>query len=87
MGYYIKWKEVKTRKPHRCFGCMKTYPKGTMMVSATNVDGGDINSCYWCNVCQEYMRRFFELGDETGEGEIFENDPENWEKIALELNS
>lgn len=54
------------------------------MVNAAYVDGGTVYSCYWCEACAEYMNLHFELGDEASEGEIFANDPEEWERIYAE---
>jgi ferredoxin len=82
----LRWEHRTTRKPHRCFGCGKEYSPGTKMVSAAYADGGTVDSCYWCSTCQEYMRRYFKYGDETGYGEIYANDREGWNKLDQELN-
>lgn len=76
---------AKTRKPHRCFGCAKEYPAGSDMINAAYADGGTVDSCYWCNTCREYMKRHFRYGDETCYGEIYASDPEEWNKLNLEL--
>lgn len=80
-------KTRKTRKPHMCFGCAKTYPAGTVMDYTSYVDGGSVSSCYWCGICKEYVRRHFEQGDETACGQIYSNDPDGWEQIRAELES
>ena len=87
MSDILRWETRKTRKPHRCFGCGNEYPTGTEMVNAAYVDGGTVDSCYWCHTCQEYMGRYFRDGDETGYAEIYLNDREEWEKINAELNT
>jgi hypothetical protein len=87
MSDILRWETRKIRKPHRCFGCGKEYPVGTEMVNSAYADGGTVSSCYWCKTCQEYMRRYFEYGDETGYGEIYGNDREGWEEINAELNT
>jgi ferredoxin len=56
------------------------------MVNATYADEGSVDSCYWCATCLEYVRRYFEYGDEVSEHEIYENDPDGWEGIRKELN-
>ena len=82
MSAILRWQTVKARKPHRCFGCGKTYPAGTLMISAAYADGGQAYGCYWCETCREYMQENFAYGDEvTQEGEIFDNDREGWEEI------
>lgn len=85
MSQILTWKEVKTRKPHKCFGCAKEYPEKSKMVYSSYADGGTVQSSYLCLVCVEYMHRYFESGDETSYGEIYSNDCEGWEKIKKEL--
>ena len=80
----IRWKSVKTRKPHWCFGCQQNYPPGSLMVSAAYADGGMVCDYYWCSTCAEYMDRHFRYGDTTGQGEIYANDREGWEAIRAE---
>ena len=87
MADTLRWERRKTRKPHQCFGCGKTYPAGIEMVNAAYADGGSVYSCYWCETCEEYMRRYFESGDETCYGEIYENDPEKWEMLKAEMEA
>lgn len=87
MSDILRWETRKTRKPHRCFGCSKAYPAGTEMVSAAYADCGSVSSCYWCATCEEYMRRYFEPGDEVGYGEIYENDPEQWNQLKEEMKA
>lgn len=85
MAKILRWENVKTRKPHSCFGCDKKYLAGTEMVNAAYADSGSVFSCYWCATCEEYMRRHFEYGDETMQGEIYANDPEGWNDLKEEL--
>lgn len=85
MSDILRWQERKTRKPHKCFGCGKTYPAGITMISAAYADGGTVDDCYWCGTCQEYMNRYFERGDETNENGIFENDPDGWNALKAEM--
>lgn len=85
MAEILRWENIKTRAPHCCFGCGKDYPTGTEMVSAAYTDGGSAFSGYWCKTCEEYMRRHFKPGDETGEGEIYNGDPEGWEALRAEM--
>ena len=44
-------KIVKTRKSHVCFGCGRSFPKGTKMETSNIVDGG-IWVCRLCKSCQ-----------------------------------
>jgi hypothetical protein len=84
MSTILRWAKHKNRKPHKCFGCGKEYPAGIIMINAAYADGGTVFSCHWCDTCREYMHRYFEPGDECSEGELYENDPEEWEQIAAE---
>ena len=87
MADILRWEKRKTRKPHRCFGCGKVYHAGTEMANAAYADGGSVYDCYWCKTCEEYMHRYFESGDEVGEGEIYDNDPEQWEQLKAEMEA
>jgi uncharacterized Fe-S center protein len=65
-------KEVKIRKPHKCWGCAKEFPIGTIMRFTTQVDSdNNIASSYWCEKCQEILRSM-ELEDEFEFGELAE---------------
>jgi len=55
------------------------------MVSAAYADGGSVYGCYWCETCVEYMRKYLASGDDCEEGAIYENDPDGWEELRLEL--
>jgi hypothetical protein len=87
MSEILHWEWRTTRKPHRCFGCGKVYPVGSKMIDAAYTDGGRADGCHWCDTCVEYMRRYFESGDETGYGEIYDGDPERWNALKSELES
>ena len=84
MAEILHWNHIKTRKPHRCFGCGKRYPANSDMIHAAYTDGGQAYGCYWCPTCNKYMLRNFEPGDEVCAGEIYENDPEGWDALRKE---
>ena len=44
-------KQVKTRKPHNCWGCAREYPAGTEMQLVESVDQGEFYRAYWCKEC------------------------------------
>ena len=85
MAEILRWQSVNTRKPHKCWGCWKEYPASTEMTHAAYADNGTVYDCYWCLTCEEYMRQYFESGDECGRGEIYANDPEGWEAVKTKL--
>lgn len=47
---------VKTRKPHRCWGCTKLYPVGTKMDRIVSKDAGEIGTAYWCDECNKTLQ-------------------------------
>lgn len=49
-------KVVKTRKPHRCWGCCKTLPKGTLMHKETRFEDGSPNHFYTCQPCEDWIK-------------------------------
>lgn len=58
----LKDKFVKTRKPHRCFGCLREMRPGSTMKYFAAVDAGEFLSVYFCAVCDEYMSIRFNDG-------------------------
>lgn len=62
-------KEVKIRKPHRCFGCRIIYPVGTKMDYQTNVYDGHLFGLYSCHCCDKIMHKYKD--DMFGYGEGF----------------
>lgn len=52
----LKHQKVKIRKPHRCFCCLRVFPKGDMMISWTGIYEGDFNHGYNCLTCEEIMK-------------------------------
>ncbi len=77
----LSWKTVKTRKPHRCFGCGKEYPYGSIMLYGTFADNGFIYKNYWCNICNEWCERHDKpLEAHRCEDVLFE-DPDGWNDI------
>ena len=62
----IDTSEVKTRKTHNCWGCTKSFPKGTQMTTVVSVDCGDINRVYWCKRCDDYIKTLDPFDHEDG---------------------
>lgn len=48
--------EVKIRKPRKCWGCTREFPKGSDMHRVVNRDGGLVTT-YWCKECQEIINQ------------------------------
>jgi len=74
-------KVVKTRKPHRCHGCLRRFPAGSQLNRVTGTDGGQAWSTYWCSVCQTAVQEWGLHGDDAGEGEMKTGDPDAWEEV------
>jgi hypothetical protein len=58
MSTTLKNKYVKTRKPHRCWGCGQKFESGRTMKYVVNVDSGDFSSGYWCLACDRYLDKY-----------------------------
>ena len=61
MATLLRINHVKTRKEHRCFACLKKFPKGTTMEVATSLDGGSIHDSYVCAECEVFLKEHFDL--------------------------
>ncbi len=46
----------KTRKPHRCHGCMEIIPVGSEALVNTCTDGGEIYTLYFCKSCTDWLK-------------------------------
>lgn len=69
MSDVIGRKNIRTRKPHHCFGCGREFPSGTKMERSAVVDGGHMWTCYLCATCQTVCCDL-DWGDEFGYGEL-----------------
>lgn len=71
--------QVRTRKPHRCWGCARLFPAGTEMETTAGADGGKMFRCYWCSVCIAVMATWHPQDlEEIDLGGVREADPEAW---------
>lgn len=71
MGELLSSAEVKTQKPHKCWGCCKEYPAGTKMQRVAWKDMGELKTFYWCDDCLQYISdKDYPLGEGFEEGEI-----------------
>ena len=76
---------VKTRKPHRCVGCLGLIPTGTTVRFTVAKDMGQLDTAYYCPVCEEYTGEELECGDTFYEGELRHID-EFWDEIAARFD-
>lgn len=69
----IREKRLITKKPHKCFGCEREFPKGTEMKHQVWADDGSAYNSYLCETCCELVSdHALEFGGyfEYGEGEL-----------------
>ena len=81
---FISCVSVKTRKDHYCWGCARTFPKGSLLDKLTHAIGREISSAYWCETCRDYWEKFMSGDDEIGLGALRSGDPDGWEAIRKE---
>ena len=74
---------VVTRKPHKCWGCAREFPKGSKMGVLVYAECGEIYSTYWCDTCRAYWDKHMRGEDGIGMGEL--KGEEDWEKLRLQL--
>ena len=66
----LSYKVVQTRKPHRCYGCAKLFPAGSILAYQFEVDGGDIGSYYLCQDCDCWLKDQTDPDAEYHYGEV-----------------
>lgn len=83
MSYAINVKEVKIRKPHKCWGCGRLFPTGTLMESNVSTDEGKIFTTYFCETCQNVVDKAADWYEDEGIGfmELINNYPEEYKII------
>jgi len=80
-------KIVKTRKPHRCYGCLRRFPAGAQLNRVTGTDGGQAWSAYWCKVCDTIFQESGLHGDDICAGEMKTGDPDAWEGVRRRVEA
>ena len=58
MTEFVKSKWVHTAKPTICFGCLREFPKGTLMESQTMRDKDGLWSLHLCPTCEMLVDEF-----------------------------
>ena len=73
MDFYNERQIKKTRKDHKCLGCLEIIPAGTAAFYISCAYEGDFNAYYLCMPCREYLdRNPIERGDFWCGGDIGE---------------
>lgn len=63
MSKIIASKYVKTRKAHKCFGCAREFPAGSILKREAVEYDGTVFTAYMCPTCEDYL----DSGDYTGD--------------------
>ena len=65
---FLSSKVVKTRKPHRCYGCLRLFPSRRKLTYTVCADAGEIVDGYICVPCnKEYHREGWRDGYYDGD--------------------
>lgn len=69
-SFYLETEIKKTRKEHKCDGCINPIPSGSKAFRNVGVFEGDFFSVVLCKDCKEFMEQrpdLFEEGWSTGD--------------------
>ena len=65
----------RTRKPHKCWGCLETIPSGSSALYVAEYGGREINDAYYCEKCDRFLTEhpdWFDPDFGIGAGEVLE---------------
>lgn len=82
----VAQKTVTARKPRKCWGCAREFPKGSKFSRITTADGGSIYATYWCETCNQWWAEFG-YGDDEGVEFGALRDDEDWVKLQKETEA
>jgi len=68
----IAQRKVRTRKPHRCWGCCILIPAGTPTEITVGADMGEISTAYWCDICVGIMADMYDPENGLDYGDLQE---------------
>ncbi len=85
MRIFLEQKQVKIRKPYKCYGCARMLPKGSTMTRITEVNSGEFIHSKWCLVCGEYWDRHMTADDTIDMGELKFEDETVWEEVRGDI--
>lgn len=71
MSTVLRYKAVKIRKPHVCFGCGRRFEPPCQMIAAAAADAGTVDSYYLCESCDKIASQM-QYNDEFGFGDLRE---------------
>lgn len=71
MDFYNERRVKRTRKEHKCFGCLKKLLTGSTAFYVSGVYEGDFGAYYLCIPCRDYLDcNLCEDGDFWSEGDL-----------------
>ena len=85
MTHQFAFDLITTRKPHRCWGCVETFPKGTRMWRWSGKSDGALLTTHTCEPCQVVIDRACKLDRHLAEEGLDEGCVREWrhqEKMA-----
>ena len=82
-------KIVITRKNHRCWGCLRSFPAGTQMESQTNVNEDGVYTVYTCSTCVAFIKQITPENQESEypEGFCVEDSRDGYEAFRAQLET
>ena len=69
MIYVLRSRWVKCSAPHRCWGCLREFGKGSRMFASSIADDGNVSNSWICLDCMEAMEQVDEP-EEVREGDF-----------------
>lgn len=85
MSDNLRYKKVKIRKSHICFGCGRKFDPPTEMISAACVDCGTVDSYYLCLTCDDIVSEM-RYDDEYGYGDLREEALEREKNVRKRIH-
>ena len=86
MADCLKAKIIKTRKPHKCWGCAREFPSGSTLEVNECVDNGDFHRAYWCETCRTVIDEWsYPENEEVSMGDVKDCDSDYWETTRAEV--
>ena len=73
MQTILQNKQVKTRKPHKCYGCQKEFPPQSQMRLITAIGDDKPQVTYYCQHCDNYSENWTIVQLTLGDWRFFIN--------------
>lgn len=80
MSDFWNTKDVVTKKPHRCEGCLKEFPAGSKLEYNAGKWNGEMNSYYLCSPCRSFIDENDSVSDTLRDEGFAAGDIGEWRK-------